>query len=732
MLRRIGVASGVATAGAYVAYRKHRLPSNGLVLELDLSAVDIVEKPESPLKQLTATGEKKSLTLRDAVRTLQEAAEDERVTGLVARLGGAQLSLATTQELAQAVDAFRERKGTAAPTYAFAPEYQSSSQYLLACHFGTVLQQPGASLRLPSVSIELPFLAGLLARWGFRFEKIAHGEYKSGFSTWSDRGPSKAQMTNAESLLESNYEMLVRGVSKGRGLRERHVRRLGAAGWFTPERGALTASEAMRHKLIDGEAYEDALADRIKEECKERETRALGAYHASRRFLKRIDAAAATLVGGAASIDQRLGTKLAPYVAERTGARLPPSAATTPDADATASASEGGAGGKEDDAGATPPADSTSDTAAAAAAAAIDLSDPWSVVAAASARAERGRLWLLSKTTSASALLQGAGGGGGGFGGGGAPSLGVVCLQGAILPESADASGAKLGLKSAIHVRHARKALKGARDDPSVKAVVVRIDSPGGEALASAAIAREVELTRRAGKPVVVSIGTVGASGGYMIAASADKIIAQPGTLTGSIGVLSGALDISGFLKQQRMRVEVVSRGAPPLSASRPLSKAQRHERQRLVDAISADFEGHVAKGRHMSRRQVRRAAEGRVWTGAEAKLLGLVDELGGFELACKRASEAAGLGREWESGALATKELDSAAAGGLKALASQVAHAALGSGSAMDALVSLGAQCGMCIAPQAAEPPRTCGVAAAAAHTPIMAQMPPELCLRM
>ena len=160
-----------------------------------------------------------------------------------------------------------------------------------------------------------------------------------------------------------------------------------------------------------------------------------------------------------------------------------------------------------------------------------------------------------------------------------------------------------------------------------------------------------MRLTREAGLPVVVSMGSVAASGGYMIAVAADAIVASPGTLTGSIGVLTGALDVSGFLHQQRVSVMSVHEGTSPLGGARPLSSRQRAELKALAERCYQSFEAKVGAGRGLTKRQVSKAAEGRIWTGEQAISLGLVDALGGLDEATKRACEAAGLGAAYKAG---------------------------------------------------------------------------------
>jgi signal peptide peptidase SppA len=237
-------------------------------------------------------------------------------------------------------------------------------------------------------------------------------------------------------------------------------------------------------------------------------------------------------------------------------------------------------------------------------------------------------------------------------------AVGIVCLQGPILPSTATQSSGAAGLANHITLADARRQLRAAETDPSIRAVVLRIDSPGGEALASAAIWHEVRRLRDAGKPVVASLGSVGASGGYMIAAACDKIVAQPATLTGSIGVLAGALDASGFLRQQRASLTLLSKGPPPLGPARPLSRQQREDLRQLAADSNRDFEAKVAEGRGLSARAVRRVAQGRVWTGEQAAAIGLVDTLGGADDACRLACEAAGIGEQWASRKVERREL--------------------------------------------------------------------------
>jgi protease-4 len=188
-------------------------------------------------------------------------------------------------------------------------------------------------------------------------------------------------------------------------------------------------------------------------------------------------------------------------------------------------------------------------------------------------------------------------------------------------------------------------ALRSARRDDHVKAVVFRVDSPGGSYVASDTIWREVMLTRKV-KPVIVSMGDLAASGGYFVSMGADVIVAQPGTLTGSIGVFGGKPVIGELLGKIGISTEMVGEGANAgmFSTTQAFSDAQWERIDAWLDRIYDDFVGKVAEGRRLDRDRAHELAKGRVWTGADAREGGLVDELGGLEDALAIARKRAGL----------------------------------------------------------------------------------------
>ncbi|HXP04423.1 MAG TPA: signal peptide peptidase SppA [Stellaceae bacterium] len=222
----------------------------------------------------------------------------------------------------------------------------------------------------------------------------------------------------------------------------------------------------------------------------------------------------------------------------------------------------------------------------------------------------------------------------------------IALIYGTGLIARTGSEASVLTQSSQFTARAIERAFNAAVRDKDVKAIVFRIDSPGGSATASETIWREVVRARLSGKPIIVSMGDLAASGGYYVAAPADKIVAEPATLTGSIGVLGGKIIVAGLLEKLGITTDSVQTGANSdmFSLTRDFSP-QGH--QRLADEIDNTYRGfkdHVAAGRHLSADAVEAAAKGRVWTGEDALRLGLVDALGGYDTALALARQAANL----------------------------------------------------------------------------------------
>ena len=190
------------------------------------------------------------------------------------------------------------------------------------------------------------------------------------------------------------------------------------------------------------------------------------------------------------------------------------------------------------------------------------------------------------------------------------------------------------------------KAIRAATEDKDVRAIILRVDSPGGSVTASDQILDAVKKAQKAGKPVVVSMGGVAASGGYYISASANRIVAEPGTITGSIGVLTGKISFQRSLALAGVGADTIGIGHNALynSMFQPYTDDQLAALNREADVIYADFTQKVAAGRRLPLDKVQAIAKGRVWSGADAHGNGLVDELGGFWTATDSAKKLAGI----------------------------------------------------------------------------------------
>jgi protease-4 len=190
-----------------------------------------------------------------------------------------------------------------------------------------------------------------------------------------------------------------------------------------------------------------------------------------------------------------------------------------------------------------------------------------------------------------------------------------------------------------------KEALKKAKEAKDVKAIVLRVNSPGGSALASDIILREIEITKEE-KPVVVSMGSLAASGGYYISCNADKIIAEPTTITGSIGVFGAIPNISEFSKRIGINAEQIGTNKRSIGYSvfEPMNEDFYATTKEGIERVYTTFVSKVAEGRNMTFEQVDSIAQGRVWTGKEAQEKGLVDELGSLEDAIRAAADLVGI----------------------------------------------------------------------------------------
>jgi protease IV len=236
--------------------------------------------------------------------------------------------------------------------------------------------------------------------------------------------------------------------------------------------------------------------------------------------------------------------------------------------------------------------------------------------------------------------------------------LGVAALFAAvassILGSSRGGGGALFGERVAVvelegliaDVDDLVRELKTYRDNPAVRAIVIRINSPGGAVAPTQELYGAIRRLREAGKPVVASLGSVAASGGYYVAVAADQIYANPGTLTGSIGVVMQMANLNALMKKVGVEYVVVKAGQfkDLGNFARPMTVEERRILQALLDDVHGQFVGAVADGRKLERGEVQRFADGRVFSGSQAKALRMIDALGGLEDAIDGAATLAGL----------------------------------------------------------------------------------------
>jgi len=217
----------------------------------------------------------------------------------------------------------------------------------------------------------------------------------------------------------------------------------------------------------------------------------------------------------------------------------------------------------------------------------------------------------------------------------------VIRLSGIL----ADAGQQGLLVSGGISPKLVSDYLREAESDGGVKAIVLRINSPGGSAGASQEIASEIRRFRETtGKPVVISMGDIAASGGYYISTYADKIVANPSTLTGSIGVITDFIYIEGLLEKLGLELDIVKSGRHKDMGIWPLTDEQRKIMQDITDDLYEQFVAAVAQGRDLPAAEVRGLATGQLYTGNQALSLGLIDELGGLDKAVEIAASLAGI----------------------------------------------------------------------------------------
>jgi protease-4 len=493
--------------------RQHRTAP--LILELDLTEGIMETRPADPIAAMAA---RNRTALSDVLDGLRRGREDDRVTVLVARLGGRSMGLAAVQELRRAITEFAEAgKTTIAWAESFGEFSAGNVQYYLATAFEKIWLQPSGDLGLTGIAVERLFLRGLLDKVGADFQVAKRHEFKSAAEQLTETGFSAPARQETERMTASITEQLVQAIAERRGISRDKVGELVDAGPYL-------AGRAQAEGLVDQLGYRDEV-------------------YAEARKLAGPDAAVLYL--GRYQRSKALAERARSTVTKLPGSR-----------------------------------------------------EPGIALIYATGAIRRGR--------SGRGVLTGG-------------AMGSDTIAGAI--------------RAAVRDEH-------------VRAILLRVNSPGGSYVASDTIWREVVRARAGGTPVVVSMGDVAASGGYYISMAADHIVAQPGTITGSIGVLTGKPVAGAALGRAGITSDRITQGAHAAMFSQlePFSAEEWALVNDWLDHIYADFTGKVATGRGMTPEQVHEVARGRVWTGADALAHGLVDELGGIDRAAAIARRRAGL----------------------------------------------------------------------------------------
>jgi protease IV len=505
--------------------RHHGVPS-GCVLELDLLGPPPETGGFDPLAIIAGGG--RPMLLRDTIAAIHRAADDPRVSGLIARVQMSAAPAAPVQELREAIAAFAAVK----PSVAWAETYPGTLSYYLASAFGEVWMQPSGTVGLVGFAAHALFLRGALDKAGVEAQFIARGEYKSAANLFTQDSYTDAHREADTRLLESLHAQVWQAVAESRKLDLNDVDALA-------DRAPLLREDAIEGKLVDRIGFRDEAYARIAE-----------------------------LVGVDAEADLE--------------------------------------------------------------------KEPPRLYLARYARATASRAGLPAPKVPGRHAK---------------PTIAVVSVTGPIVsgrggPHALPLVGHSSGGDTIA------AALREAAADDDVAAVVLRVDSPGGSVTGSETIWREVARVRGDGKPVVASMGAVAASGGYYVSMGADAIVANPGTITGSIGVVTGKLVARGLKDRLGVGSDALrtNANADAWSTDLPFTPEQQAQVEAEADLFYDDFVRRVADGRNLSVDDVAAVARGRVWTGADALERGLVDELGGLRTAIRRAKILAGLDADEEA----------------------------------------------------------------------------------
>ncbi|WIA17943.1 hypothetical protein OEZ85_009435 [Tetradesmus obliquus] len=595
---------GSSLYSKYKAWQDYVTLPPAFYLELDLEQQVLVERASSNPYALLTSG-LHQLELQQLIQVLHTAKQDARVRGLLAVLGGRENfgGMAQLQELRNALLDFRVHAKGRAPVFAYSNVFgeggmNGTGVYYLASAADKVFMPPTSMLSLLGFESTQVFVRGLLDKLKVQPEVFRREEYKAALAPLMGTGFDPAHRENVTSLLKSLYDQVVSGIASARRLSPQQVEAAVNAAPLLP----ATASSL---GLLDGLLYRDQVEQQLLAQLPPAVQQQLEQARSRPPPATPAALLSAQLAGPRVSMQRySVATQWAEKSASLTGSSS--SSSTTPPAAAAAD-----------------PSNPTQHSAAG-------LTVPPAAVQQQQQQQQQqaGSRWIQAQLQSQ-------------------PCVAVITAAGPIMQAGSGSPGA--GGEGMVESHKLVRVLRAMRENPQVRAVVLRINSPGGSAVASDMIGREVKLMREAGKPVVACMGDVAASGGYYIAAPANKILAQPGTITGSIGVLAARIKVKEALGEYGVTSDTVQLGdnASWASGFHTLTPQQQQMVEGMMDATYDSFLSEVAAGRGMSKEAVRELAKGRVWSGQQAVEAGLVDELGGVSRAVELAKQLAGLPEE-------------------------------------------------------------------------------------